>query len=169
MNLEIERKFWVKSFPKELATCSYSIISGYTSKETTSRVNYCFNLEYNYEEGFVTFKGKGSISRKEYEYKIPASEAKEMVNDKSICPFVINKIRYEILFDNLTWEVDEYTDAVSYDGLLIFPKVAEVELSSEDQQIKLPDWVGEEITQFKGFSNHSMAVTKHLPWSNKIK
>lgn len=154
MIIEIERKYLVKYLPEHY-DFKYNIISGYTSKETSSRVNYIFNDSF--EEGFVTFKSKGTLSRKEYEYKIDPKEAKEMVNDKSICPFVIKKERREINIDNLLWEVDVY-EPLLFNGQELSLVLAEVELTKEDQKIDLPDWIGEEVTEFKKYKNHYLAI-----------
>lgn len=165
MNNEIERKFWVNTslFNKEnYKDCfNYTIHSGYTSKETSSRIN--LNSSINGKSGCITFKGSGNISRKEYEYEIPADEAEQMINDKSICPYSIKKQRYVIPFGGNEWEVDVYLEPLLMNGIEVYPVVAEIELSSEDQEFEKPDWVGEELTFKKGFSNHKLAVSKTIP------
>lgn len=161
MIIEIERKFLVKKIPKELSHYNYTIVSGYTSSETTSRVNYIYNDSF--EQGFVTFKSKGSLARKEFEYEIPANEAKEIVYDKNICLFTVKKQRYEILINNKLWEVDEYLESVYQGKKWIQLNIAEVELSSIDEKIEIPDWVGTEVTEIKGFSNHKIGMNKSIP------
>lgn len=154
MKLEIERKYLVKYLPEEVSLSdNYEITSGYTSKETSSRVNYCKSPTR--ETGFVTFKGKGDLSRNEYEYNIPANEAFQMVEDKSICPFVIKKTRYNFLYKNKLWEIDKYHSIYLNGKNLI---VAEVELENENDSFDVPDFIEKEITGFKGISNHSLAV-----------
>lgn len=161
-NLEIERKFIVsKDALKNEFNNTYSIKSGYTSRETSSRVNY---LSYSgFEKGFVTFKGKGSLSRKEFEYEIPASEAEFMVKDPSICPFTIDKTRHELLLGGKIWEIDKYTTPIKCWDVFVYPIIAEVELNSENEELILPSWVLLEVTEISAFKNHKMAINKDLP------
>jgi adenylate cyclase len=53
--------------------------------------------------------------------------------------------------DNLLWEIDEFSDKLS--GLII----AEVELESEQQPVKIPAWAGMELTNMRSWSNASLA------------
>jgi len=138
MGKEIERKFIVKNdiwdnFKKPVPSF---IRQGYLliTDETTIRVRYTET------KGTMTIKGKQQgISRDEYEYEIPLDEAKEIF--KNHCPKTLSKNRYKIPVESVVWEVDEYINNLS--GLII----AEVELSSEHQQIEpLPEWIGEEVT-----------------------
>ena len=138
MGKEIERKFIVKkdiweNFKKPAPSF---IRQGYLliTDETTIRVRYTET------KSTMTIKGKQQgISRDEYEYEIPLDEAKEIF--KNHCPKTLSKNRYKIPVESVVWEVDEYINNLS--GLII----AEVELSSEHQQIEpLPEWIGEEVT-----------------------
>lgn len=53
--------------------------------------------------------------------------------------------------DGLLWEIDEFEGALA--GLVI----AEVELDDENQAVNIPEWVGMELTNLKGWSNASLA------------
>jgi CYTH domain-containing protein len=53
--------------------------------------------------------------------------------------------------DGLLWEIDEFEGALA--GLII----AEVELDDENQAVIIPEWVGMELTNLKGWSNASLA------------
>jgi CYTH domain-containing protein len=53
--------------------------------------------------------------------------------------------------DGLLWEIDEFEDDLA--GLII----AEVELDDENQAVIIPDWVGMELTNLKGWSNANLA------------
>ena len=53
---------------------------------------------------------------------------------------LIEKHRYIIKQDKLTWFVDEFHGP--NEGLV----VAEVELQSENQEVDLPDWIGREVS-----------------------
>jgi len=83
------------------------------------------------EKAFLTVKGpvKG-ISRPEFEYPVPADDARDMLK---LCKDpVIEKTRTRIPHDSHVWEVDEFGGENS--GLII----AEVELSSPEEKISLP-------------------------------
>lgn len=150
MAKEIERKFTVKkdvwdNINKPAPTL---IHQGYlmNSEETKIRVRYTET------KGAITIKGKQhDITRDEYEYEIPFVEAIEIFQNH--CPDTLIKKRYKIEIGSLTWEVDEYAGKLA--GLVI----AEVELSSEQQEIDhLPDWIELEVTQDIRFSNTFLAT-----------
>ena len=83
---------------------------------------------------FLTIKGLTiSATRPEYEYEIPASEAKELLDNFSTAE--LSKIRYKIKYDHKIWEVDEFLGNNA--GLI----VAEIELASEEERFAIPDWI----------------------------
>jgi CYTH domain-containing protein len=152
MSIEIERKFLVKRFPKFLGF-GRTIIQGYLSldKNCTVRVRVVGN------QGYLTIKGESTgISRIEYEYEIPISEAKAMLN---LCQgSIIEKTRYKILHENLTWELDIFDG--DNKGLV----VVEVELLSESEVINKPDWVGTEVSDDKKYFNSRLSKTPYKDW-----
>ena len=70
----------------------------------------------------------------------------------------IIKTRHLIPFGGLTWEVDVFSGL--NEGLMI----AEVELESEDQDVILPPWVGEEITDDHRYANSSLSQIPLKDW-----
>ena len=97
-------------------------------------------------KGFLTIKGETKgITRKEFEYEIPVNEAQDIVD--SFISKSIRKIRYEIPLDNRTWEVDVFEGAL--EGLII----AELEVESESETFKLPDWVTEDVSRDPNYYN----------------
>lgn len=108
------------------------------------------------ERGSVNIKGPRRNNRNlEYEYEIPADEAREML--ERLCqPPLIDKTRYRIRVGRLTWEVDEFHG--DNEGLV----VAEVELPRLRTPIELPEWVGREVSDDPRYLNVSLA--EH-PWS----
>ena len=97
-------------------------------------------------KGFLTIKGETKgITRKEFEYEIPVSEAQDIV-DRFISKS-IRKIRYEIPYGKHTWEVDVFEGAL--DGLII----AELEVESESETFELPDWVTEDVSRDPSYYN----------------
>jgi len=66
----------------------------------------------------------------------------------------VKKTRYCVTgTDGLVWEIDEFEGALA--GLIL----AEVELSSEEQVVELPTWVGIELTGLRNWSNAALADT----------
>jgi CYTH domain-containing protein len=136
--IEIERKFLVTSdaFLRE-AVNSYRISQGYlnTHPERTVRVRL------KDQKGFITIKGKSNAegtTRSEWEYAIPKMDAKELLK---VCePVIIEKVRYEIPYEDHMFEVDVFLG--SHQGLVI----AEIELSDADESFPKPEWLGEEVT-----------------------
>jgi CYTH domain-containing protein len=154
MPKEIERKFLVKSDSwRQLAQGSV-YRQGYisTQKAATVRVRIADN------QGYLTIKGRSEkYTRAEFEYVIPVADAQEMLDTLCDRP-LIEKVRYKIDWAGLTWEIDEFDGANK--GLII----AEVELSDEEQQIELPDWIGEEVSDDPRYFNSNLAKVPFSQW-----
>lgn len=71
---------------------------------------------------------------------------------------LIEKNRYKIDYAGLTWEIDEFFG--DNEGLI----VAEVELTSEDQKIDLPSWVGEQVTSDPRYFNSNLTKNPFKNW-----
>ncbi len=154
MGKEIERKYLLKGSEWKSLAKGTSYRQGYLStvKERTVRVR---TID---DKGYLTIKGiTVGASRVEYEYEIPASEANDMLTNLCEQP-LIEKNRYKINFAGLVWEVDEFFG--ENDGLV----VAEVELTSEDQKIDLPAWVGEEVTSDPRYFNSNLTKNPYKNW-----
>ena len=93
--------------------------------------------------------GISGMSRHEFEYDVPMSEAEEMLALAN--GHAIDKTRYEVKHGKFVWEIDVYEGAL--EGLV----VAEVEMKAETDQPELPAWLGREVTGDKRFSNQSLA------------
>ena len=72
--------------------------------------------------------------------------------------YLIEKNRYKIKMGDLVWEVDEFFGR--NDGLI----VAEVELTSEDQEFEKPDWIGEEVTADPRYFNSNLVKDPFTEW-----
>lgn len=147
MGNEIERKL------RTLAQATH-YRQGYLStvKERTVRVRIAGN------EGTLTVKGlSAGTTRKEYEYAIPVTDADEMIDELCEKP-IIEKNRYKIPLNGVTWEVDEFL-GVNH-GLV----VAEVELRSEDQSFIKPEWIGEEVTGDPKYFNANLVARPFTTW-----
>jgi len=71
---------------------------------------------------------------------------------------LIEKTRYRIPHEGLTWEVDVFEG--DNRGLI----TAEVELKSEDQAVSIPDWVGEEVTKDPRYFNANLVAHPFTTW-----
>ena len=154
MGKEIERKYLIKKDDwRELAKGTV-YRQGYLStvKERTVRVR---TIDDN---GYLTIKGiTVGATRAEYEYEIPAKDANYMLDELCEKP-IIEKKRYVIDHEDLTWEIDEFDG--ENQGLI----VAEVELAAEDQKIALPDWIGEEVTGDPRYFNSNLIKHPYSKW-----
>jgi adenylate cyclase len=154
MGKEIERKYLIKKDDwRELAKGTV-YRQGYLStvKERTVRVR---TIDDN---GYLTIKGiTVGATRAEYEYEIPAKDANYMLDELCEKP-IIEKKRYVMDHEDLTWEIDEFDGENR--GLI----VAEVELTAEDQKIALPDWIGEEVTGDPRYYNSNLIKHPYSKW-----
>ena len=110
------------------------------------------------EQCFLTVKGAArGCSRLEFEYEVPYEDAEAMFTLALYPP--IEKIRYRVPGpDGRIWEVDEFHGA--NEGLV----VAEIELESEDEPFVKPDWVGEEVTYDKRYTNVALSREPYSRW-----
>lgn len=111
------------------------------------------------DKGYMTVKGIGSdsgASRFEWEKEIPVEDVRELLK---ICePGVIDKTRYLVPAGKHTFEVDEFYG--DNEGLV----VAEVELSSEDEEFVRPEWLGEEVTGDARYYNSMLMKKPYKTW-----
>ncbi|MBT8042394.1 MAG: hypothetical protein KJN98_04435, partial [Pontiella sp.] len=95
------------------------------------------------------------ISRPEFEYPIPESDAVELLK---LCSHVVEKARYHIPYGSLLWELDVFSG--DNEGLIL----AEVELESEEQAVDLPVWIGAEVTGDVRYYNAYLASHPFRGW-----
>lgn len=154
MAQEIERKFLVTGDGwKALAESSSLLRQGYLSSNAKATVRV---RSWDDERAALTLKGRASgMTRAEYEYDIPMGDAREMLDMAQ--PHVLEKRRHLVPFGGLTWEVDVFEGR--HEGLVI----AEVELTSEQQAVELPAWVGTEVTDDDRYYNASLSRTNGVP------
>ncbi len=154
MGTEIERKFLVTGDSWRGEGRSTVIRQGYLStvKERTVRVRAVD------DEGTLTVKGLTvGATRTEFEYLIPVDDAHTMLDELCETP-IIEKTRHVVEVNGLEWEIDEFAGV--NDGLV----VAEVELDSEDQEFKRPDWAGEEVTDDPRYFNANLITHPYTEW-----
>jgi CYTH domain-containing protein len=135
--MEIERKFLVAGDFRPYVSRSIRIRQGYLSVDPARTVR----VRVKGEAGYITVKGMssgGHFSRFEWEKEIPVGEAEELL---ALClPALIEKVRHLVPVGKHVYEVDEFLGA--HAGLL----VAEIELSSEEEEFERPEWLGAEVT-----------------------
>ena len=148
--MEIERKYLVTSDSyKQMAVARYHIRQGYISREKTGTVR----IRITDDKAYLTIKGKpaaGHFARYEWEKEIDVQEAKELMQ---LCQgTIIDKTRWIVpaAEDGLKWEVDEFHG--KHEGLTL----AEIELTSEEQEVEKPDFVGEDVTSDPRYYNANM-------------
>ena len=136
MGKEIERKFLVsdKSF-ESMAVSSTEIRQAYLSVSPDATVR----IRIAGDNAWLTVKSRnhGAV-RGEWEYAVPASEAREMMD--ACCGCTVSKRRYIVPYCGRKWEVDVFSGHLA--GLI----VAEIELPREDEAIALPPFAGREVT-----------------------
>jgi CYTH domain-containing protein len=152
---EIERKFLV-DVAKLRADPTYDeldvdlITQGYISSSPVVRVRtVTSNLAQGAVTGFLTVKGFGYFSRPEYEYEIPAEDAFQLLH---MAETKLTKTRHTIG----RFVVDQFHHYL--EGLWL----AEIELSSEDEQFDKPAWLLEEVTFNPAYHNVNLARSNYL-------
>ncbi len=154
--IEIERKFLVRSEKfKAEAFKKLEIKQGYLNSDPLRTTR----IRIQDEHAFITIKGKSSesgLSRFEWEKEIPYGEALELLK---LCePGVIEKTRYLVKSEEFTFEIDEFFG--DNKGL----EIAEIELKSEEDNFKKPDWLGEEVTGDKRYYNSQLSKNPYKNW-----
>lgn len=153
---EIERKFLVTSETyKSCAIRQYRIAQGYLSVDPERSVR--IRLKAN--QGILTVKGGSSddgTTRFEWEKEIPMTDANALL-ELCLKP-IIEKTRYEVSVGNHLFEVDEFYGDNA--GLV----VAEVELSSAEEQFDKPEWLGTEVTGEPRYYNAKLSQHPFKNW-----
>lgn len=139
MALERERKFLVKNLPSDIVYYpEYAIMQVYLAltEDTQLRLRVV-----NYKDAFICYKRTLSPTDKlEFEYRINYDDAVATFNKKEYdCLLIKKRIKY------VGWDIDIYPNGLT---------VAEYEYSDENPfPDTLPDWIGEEITGKREYSN----------------
>jgi adenylate cyclase len=141
--LEIERKYLLETmdWKKEIIQSITNIKQAYLFEDHEKSVR----IRVRSDQAFMTIKmGKG-VTRNEFEYSIPVSDAEEMIEKASL--LCLEKDRYVIEYQGAIWEIDVFKG--KYEGLVL----AEIELRDENQEIQFPTWIGEEVTNDPAYLN----------------
>jgi adenylate cyclase len=146
--VEIERKFLVNndSWLRNVSNV-ISIEQMYLVNDGVKNVRIRKSEERGRVVHYLTIKSCNSgMSRVEIEHSLSDVEyntLKGLADQGSIA-----KRRFAVIHGVDRWEVDVFDN-----GLVI----AEIEIDSEDYELMLPSWVGEEVTDKKEYYNADMA------------
>ena len=153
LNTEIERKFLVKSDAFIAASSQHlTLTQGYLCNDDKKVVR----VRSNGSKGFITIKTSiTDVTRKEYEYEIPLSDAQELL---ALCNGVIEKVRYLVPYHNHVYEVDVFDG--DNKGLV----VAEIELHAEDEAFDKPEWLDKEVTSDHRYLNSELMKHPYSTW-----
>lgn len=154
MGVEIERKFLVRGEEWKSLGESTLLRQGYLSSQAERVVR----VRIEGDRAVMTIKGKSAgATRGEWEYPLPMEDARVFLDQLCERP-IIEKRRYRIVHEGMTWEVDEFMGENA--GLV----VAEIELESEGQGFAKPDWVGEEVTDDARYYNSNLLRHPYSRW-----
>jgi len=159
MAVEIEKKFLVTSKDWKEGSSSTIYYQGYLCSGSGQTVR----VRIAGDKAWLTIKGKHTnISRLEFEYPLPKDDAQVMLAEVCEQP-IIHKRRFLKIYKGFTWEIDEFYG--DNQGLV----VAEIELTSEDQQFPRPDWLGEEVSHESRYYNASLRIYPYSMWKDDEK
>ena len=157
MGIEIERKFLIVNEDfKELSFQKKYIKQGYLN----SNKNRAVRIRITDDTAFLTIKGVSNTSgatRYEWEKEIPLEEAKELM---LLCESgIIEKYRYYHQVNHHVFEIDEFFG--ENEGLLL----AEIELSSENENFAKPSYLGKEVTGNEKYYNSFLSKNPFKNWA----
>ncbi|MEZ9709366.1 CYTH domain-containing protein [Vibrio breoganii] len=153
--IEIERKWLCETsnIPIEEFVQATSITQGYLNSDPHKTIRVRTATNQGSTKATLTIKGKSSqsgLSRMEVEKDLTEEEGAELI---ALCnDLLISKTRYLYYFGSHTFEIDVFIG--KHEGLII----AELELSSEDQEFIVPKWFGNEVTGNQNYYNLQLAL-----------
>ncbi len=153
MAQEIERKFLVDTTKLPPLPRPLIIKQGYIPAQ-----NATVRIRRTDDQAYLTIKGRATgLTRSEFEYPIPPSDAEAMLAELCEKPY-IEKKRYLIKHQGHTWELDIFEG--ENEGLII----AEIELSSEDETFEKPEWVTQEVSDDPRYRNSYLIGHPYKTW-----
>jgi len=153
VNLEIERRFLINESNFILPKVKKSIKQGYLFSDS----NQALRVRMIEKQYFLTYKyKKTSINRYEFEYSISEEDGEKLLSLSE--HHIIVKERYYRKIDGHLWEIDIFHG--ENEGLII----AEVELKDEKEQINIPNWIGDEISDDERYFNFNLSKNPYCHW-----
>lgn len=152
---EIERKFLLRSDAwRDEVSYSARMVQGYLARGEQSAVRV--RIRGDIAELNIKHTRDG-IHRLEFEYEIPLSDAREILDHVALRP-LIDKTRYHVVHGGHLWEIDEFHGENA--GLI----VAEIELERADEAFERPDWLGEEVSRDQRYFNSNLSRLPYSQW-----
>ena len=156
MALEIERRFLIKNDGwKEFITKKIFIEQGYLSKNLD---DWTIRLRLIGKDYKIALKKHiENFTNYEFEYSIPRKDGETIMSNLSR---IIKKERFFLEVEKKSWIIDCFKENN-------YPlEIAEIELSKEEEDFILPNFISREITGFKHYSNVSLANKPFSKWDN---
>ena len=157
MALEIERRFLIKNDNwKTFITKKIFIEQGYLSK---SLDDWIIRIRFTGKDFKIALKKHiESFTNFEFEYSIPQKDGEAIMSNLSN---TIKKERFFLEIEKKSWIIDCFKENN-------YPlEIAEIELSSEEEDLSLPSFISKEITGMKHYSNFSLANKPFSEWKQK--
>ena len=154
MALEIERRFLIKNDNwKKFVTKKIFIEQGYLSK---SLDDWIIRIRFTGKDYKIALKKHiESFTNFEFEYSIPKKDGEKIMSNLSN---TIKKERFFLEVEKKFWIIDCFKENN-------YPlKIAEIELSNEEEKLSLPSFISKEITGLKHYSNFSLANKPFSKW-----
>ena len=160
MASEHERKFLLSANDwRDQVTASTDIVQGYLLQQKNCSVRVRLSTGTTGTHATINIKSTTiGVSRSEFEYDIPEQDARQMLAELCLSPF-IEKTRHSVHYSGHHWEIDEF--AGSNKGLV----VAELELDDPGQQFTRPPWLGEEVSGDPRYYNTCLQSTPYSTWN----
>lgn len=144
MGQEIERKFLVRKELLPELPQGDELEQGYLSTEPTVRVRLVARPDGS-RHAELTIKGKGLLTRAEFNYPLPTGDAEALLR---LCSRSLRKVRRRLG----RWELDHFRERELW--------LAEIELTREDEPFERPAWLGVEVTEDPAYSNSRLATAR---------
>ena len=156
MAYEIERKFLLTSDAwRQQIDRTLEIKQAYFCNTEKASLR----IRISDQTGFISSKSMTQqIRRHEFEYEVPLHDAEFMLENMCMGSPIIKK-RHLVKVDQHVWEVDEFL--ADNEGLI----VAEIELGYEDEPFTKPEWVGEEVSSDKKYTNMTLVTNPFKNWT----
>ena len=154
MTFEIERRFLIKNDNwKEFITKKIFIEQGYLSK---SLDDWIIRIRLSGRDFKIALKKHiESFTNFEFEYSIPRKDGETIMSNLSN---TIKKERFFLEVEKKFWIIDCFKENN-------YPlQIAEIELSSEEENLSIPSFISKEITGLKHYSNFSLAYKPFSEW-----
>ena len=155
MAIEIERRFLIKNDNcKKFITNRIFIEQGYLSKNLD---DWIIRIRFTGEDFKIALKKHiAGFTNFEFEYSIPQKDGEMIMSNLSN---TIKKERFFLEFEKKSWIIDCFKENN-------YPlEIAEIELSKEEEDLKLPSFISKEITGLLHYSNFSLTRKPFSEWN----